>query len=205
MSAFNNHSILHRLKLLFIGDARNVKDSNIFHKISLVAVLAWVGLGADGLSSSCYGPQEAFLALGNYHYLGIFVALGTALTITVISMSYSQTIELFPSGGGGYLVASKLHSPFVGMVSGSALLIDYVLTISVSIAGCADAIFSFLPASFLYLKIYFSIFVIGFMILINLRGVRESIAILAPIFLLFDITHLFAILYSIFYHSSDIN
>ncbi|MFH1050099.1 MAG: APC family permease [bacterium] len=205
MSEFSNHSIVHRLKLLFIGDARNVKDSKIFHKISLIAILAWVGLGADGLSSSCYGPQEAFLALGNYHYLGLFVALGTAITITVISMSYSQTIELFPSGGGGYLVASKLHSPFVGMVSGSALLIDYVLTISVSIAGCADAIFSFLPPQYLYLKIYFSIFVIGFMILINLRGVKESIAILAPIFLLFVLTHLFAILYSIFYHSSDFN
>jgi hypothetical protein len=65
------------------------------------------------------------------------------------AQSYSQIIELFPSGGGGYLVASKLLSPSVGMVSGCALMIDYVLTITLSIASGADAIFSFLPPAWL--------------------------------------------------------
>src|ERR1035441_3869860 len=92
---------------LVIGKPKSVKDSSIFHSLSLVAFFAWVGLGADGLSSSCYGPPEAFLNLGSHAYLGIFVALGTVITIMVISASYSQIIELFPSGGGGYLVASK--------------------------------------------------------------------------------------------------
>lgn len=133
------------LKDVIIGKARSPKDVTIFHKLSLIAFFAWVGLGADGLSSSCYGPQEAFLALGKHPYLGLFVGIGTVLTIFVISASYSQIVELFPTGGGGYLVASKLLSPSFGMLSGCALLIDYVLTTTVSIASGADAVSSLLP------------------------------------------------------------
>ncbi|MCX5781411.1 MAG: hypothetical protein NT145_01720 [Elusimicrobia bacterium] len=76
-----------KLKRLFIGGPKSPHDHEIFHKISLIAFFAWVGLGADGLSSSCYGPQEAFLALTKHHFLAIFVALGTALTIFVICSS----------------------------------------------------------------------------------------------------------------------
>ncbi len=86
------------------------------------------------MSSSSYGPQEAYLALGGHIYLAIFVAVSIVLTIFVISTSYSQIVELFPTGGGGYLVASKLLSPSLGMLSGCALLIDCVLTIAISIA-----------------------------------------------------------------------
>ena len=138
-----------KVKNLVMGGPRNVQDQTIFHKLSLIAFFAWVGLGADGLSSSCYGPQEAFLALNGHTYLSIFVAIGTVLTIFIICSSYSQIVELFPHGGGGYLVASKLLSPTLGMVSGCALLIDYVLTITVSVASGADAIFSFLPPEWL--------------------------------------------------------
>ena len=119
---------------LIIGPPRNVRDPRIFHSLSLIAFLAWVGLGSDGLSSSCYGPEEAFLALGHAQYLAGFLALMTALTVFVISASYSQTIDLFPTGGGGYLVASKLLGPYPGVVSGCALVVDYVLTISISIS-----------------------------------------------------------------------
>jgi amino acid transporter len=102
------------LKNVVIGRARNLSDRNIFHHLSLAAVLAWVGLGADGLSSSCYGPEAAYLALAGHPHLSLFVAIAVVLTITVICLSYSQIIELFPSGGGGYLVASKLLSPQPG-------------------------------------------------------------------------------------------
>jgi amino acid transporter len=103
-----------RVKALVIGRSLSPHDHSVFHKLSLIAFLAWVGLGADGLSSSCYGPQEAFLALGSHPYLSIFVGLASALTVFIISTSYSQIIELFPTGGGGYLVASKLLSHTVG-------------------------------------------------------------------------------------------
>ncbi len=92
------------LSKVLIGPARDVHDPKIFHSLSLVAFLAWVGLGSDGLSSSCYGPEEAFLALGSHQYLAIFLALLMALTVFIISASYSQTIDQFPTGGGGYLV-----------------------------------------------------------------------------------------------------
>src|SRR6201988_1052291 len=133
------------LSRVLIGPARDLRDPQLFHSLSLVAFLAWVGLGSDGLSSSCYGPEEAFLALGPHRYLAVFLAMLTALTVFIISASYSQTIDEFPTGGGGYLVATKLLGSVAGLVSGCALIVDYVLTIAISIASGADAIFSFLP------------------------------------------------------------
>jgi amino acid transporter len=192
--------LLKRLKTIIIGDPHSPKDQRIFHQLSLIAFFAWVGLGADGLSSSCYGPQEAFLALQGHEYLAIFVALGTAITIFVICASYNQIIELFPTGGGGYLVASKLLSPQLGMIAGCALLIDYMLTITVSIASGADAIFSFLPVSWQTYKVTFALVVIVLITVLNLRGVKESVLPLVPIFIIFVITHVFAILYTLFTH-----
>src|SRR6202142_2295407 len=138
---------------VIIGPPRDVRDPEIFHSLSLVAFLAWVGLGSDGLSSSCYGPEEAFLALGHHQYLAVFLALLMALTVFIISASYSQTIDQFPTGGGGYVVATRLLGSYAGLVSGCALIVDYVLTISISIASGADAIFSFVPASWLPYKL----------------------------------------------------
>jgi len=198
MDTVNEVPFIEKIKNVVIGKAHDPHDSTLFHNLSLIAFFAWVGLGADGLSSSCYGPQEAFLALGGHVYLSLFVALGTAFTIIIISTSYSQTIELFPSGGGGYLVASKLLSPELGMISGCALLIDYVLTITVSIASGADAIFSFLPAYLYPFKLSFSAFLLLFMIVLNLRGVKESVMPLVPIFLTFVATHIFIIFYAFF-------
>lgn len=180
-----------------MGDARSISDPGIFHKLSLIAFFAWVGLGADGLSSSCYGPEEAFLALKGHEHLSIFVALGTVITIFVISASYKQIIELFPTGGGGYLVASKLISPSVGMVAGSALLIDYLLTITLSVASGADALFSFLPAHMIQYKLPVAVGGVSLLIILNLRGVKESVLPLVPIFLLFILTHSFAIIYTL--------
>lgn len=185
---------------ILIGSAKNPHDVGIFHKLSLIAFLAWIGLGADGLSSSCYGPEEAFLALGNHPYLGIFVALASGLTIFIIATSYSQIIELFPSGGGGYLVASKLLTPTIGMISGCALLIDYVLTISISIASGADAIFSFVPQYWYGYKLEFAVFGLIVLTILNLRGIKEAVLPLVPVFLTFVVFHLFAILYSFFTH-----
>jgi len=82
-------------------------------------MLAWIGLGADGLSSSSYGPEEAFLYLGTHVHLALYLMVATVVTVFLISASYSQIIELFPTGGGGYLVGTKLLGPTAGIVSGS--------------------------------------------------------------------------------------
>jgi amino acid transporter len=182
---------------LLIGPARDVKDPHVFHNLSLIAFLAWVGLGSDGLSSSCYGPEEAFLALGPHQYLAVFLALLTALTVFIISASYSQTIDQFPTGGGGYVVASRLLGSYPGLVSGCALVVDYVLTISISIASGADAIFSFLPVSWLHFKLWICIVVVVVLVGMNLRGVKESVLTLLPIFIAFVLMHVWLITYAL--------
>jgi amino acid transporter len=187
-----------------IGARKNIEDPGIFHKIALFPLLAWIGLGADGVSSSSYGPPEAFVALGEHTYLAIFLALGTALTVFIISYAYTRIIEHFPSGGGGYIVATHTISERAGVLSGSALLIDYMLTITVSIAACADAIFSFLPFHYQPYKLAFACLLILILIEMNLRGVKESVMVLAPIFLVFIAAHALLLGYGLFAHAPQI-
>ncbi|MBS1121215.1 MAG: amino acid transporter-like protein [Deltaproteobacteria bacterium] len=178
------------LRERLFGRKKDFRDPSIFHHVSLVALLAWVGLGADGLSSSAYGPEEAFKSLGEGHrYMAIFLALAVALTVFVISYGYSRIIEQFPQGGGGYVVASKHLGPYPGLVSGSALLVDYVLTIAVSVASAGDAVFSFLPPGWHEYKLGSVLAVLAGLTVLNLRGVKESILILTPIFLIFLVSH----------------
>ena len=181
------------LKDLLLGKPKDPLDPKVFHQISLIAFLAWVGLGADGLSSSAYGPEEAYLALGEHFFLALPLAILMATTVFVISASYSHIIELFPTGGGGYLVATKLLGPKVGLVSGSALIVDYMLTITISVASAGDQVFSFLPVSIHGAKLAIEFIMIFFLIYLNLRGTKESVLFLLPIFLLFVLAHLFAI------------
>ncbi|MDQ6800387.1 MAG: APC family permease [Acidobacteriota bacterium] len=188
---------IRRLRRIVIGKARNVSDPEIFRHTTLIAFLAWVGLGADGLSSSAYGPEEAYKALGPHSHLAILLTAMTAITIAVISTAYANLIEYFPGGGGGYLVATKLLGNRVGVVSGCALLVDYMLTITVSIASGCDQIFSFLPVSMVHYKLWMEIAVIAFLVVLNLRGVKESVNFLAPIFVAFLIMHVILIVYAI--------
>ena len=185
------------IKHLLFGPPRDPFSKQTQHGIALVAFLAWIGLGADGLSSSCYGPEQAFIALGQHTSLGIYLAIATALTVFIISLAYTQVIELFPGGGGGYRIASYLVGPYAGLVSGSALIVDYVLTIGISAASGVDALFSLLPQGLLHLKLPIECLVIILLVFLNLRGVKESIKILMPIFLGFVVTHAFLIVYGI--------
>ncbi len=187
-----------------IGPPRDINDPGIFHKLALIPFFAWIGLGADGLSSSAYGPEEAFRALGEQTYLALFLALAAAATVFIISYTYSKVIEYFPHGGGGYIVASHMLGKRVGVVSGSALIIDYILTITVSITSCIDALFSYFPVQYQQFKIITAAVFIIILIILNIRGVKESIAILAPIFLVFIITHAIMLGYGIFSHVADI-
>src|SRR5208337_3209545 len=88
--------------------------------------------------------------------------------------------------------------PTAGMISGSALLIDYVLTITISVASGADALFSFFPPGLLHYKLPFALGGVVLLTVMNLRGVKESVLPLVPIFLIFVITHAFIIAYAIF-------
>src|SRR6266545_3630191 len=149
----------HKLRHLLFGPPRDVQDPRTHHHISLIALLAWVGLGADGLSSSAYGPDEAFRALGKHGYLAVALALATAVN---------------------------------------------VLTISVSVASCGDAIFSFLPPALATWKLLFEAAGIALLLLLNLRGVKESVSFLAPIFGLFLVTHVILLVGGLGTHVTEV-
>jgi amino acid transporter len=201
--AGHEQTFLARLRRKLLGKPRDINEPSIFFKISLIPIMAWIGLGADGLSSSSYGPEEAFKALGPHTYLAVFLALATALTVIVISYAYSRIIEHFPHGGGGYVVATHTISDSAGVIAGSALLVDYVLTIAVSLASCGDAIFSYLPPAWLQYKLVFVAFLIVLLLFLNLRGVKESVTFLAPIFAIFIVTHVLLIGYGLLSHAGE--
>lgn len=197
-------SIFKKVARAIFGAPKYLNDPHLFHKMSLIPILAWVGLGSDGLSSSAYGPEEAFRALGEHRYLALLLALATAMTVFIISYAYSRIIEHFPHGGGGYIVASHILGEKAGVVSGSALLVDYVMTITISIASCCDALFSYVPPSLHHYKVPVACFLTIVLIILNVRGVKESITILAPIFMTFIATHLVMLLYGVISHADKI-
>src|SRR5258708_21742733 len=87
------------LKSILVGRARSLTDRDLFHKVSLIALFAWVGLGADGLSSSCYGPEETFRTLGGHPHPAVFVPRASAITITPSCARYSPSRCRFPTAG----------------------------------------------------------------------------------------------------------
>jgi amino acid transporter len=196
-------NLFHSLRAFVLGRPLDPLSRETRHSLALVAFFAWVGLGADGISSSCYGPEEAFRALGEHSHLGLYLAVATAVTVFIIALAYNQVIELFPTGGGGYRVASSLLGPYAGLASGAALIVDYVLTIAISIASGVDAMFSLLPVAFQQYKVGTEAVLIALLLMMNLRGMKEVIAVLLPVFLGFIATHAFLIVYGILAHAGE--
>ncbi|MGZ5143946.1 MAG: APC family permease, partial [Burkholderiales bacterium] len=195
---------LGKLREVVLGKPRDPLSADTRHNIALIAFFAWVGLGADGLSSSCYGPEEAYLALGPHTHLGLYLAAATVVTVFIISLAYNQVVELFPTGGGGYRVASQLVGPKAGLVSGAALIVDYVLTIAISIASGADAVFSLLPTGWHDWKVATGVVAVVVLIVLNLRGMKEAIKVLLPIFIGFVVVHTVLIFYGVYAHAGSL-
>ena len=186
-----------RLRGLILGPPRDPLDPEISQRILLAAMLAWVGFGANGLSSALYGPEKAYVALGTHTELAPLLALATTATVFVIALAYSQVMEIFPSGGGSYKIASSLLGPKFGLVSGSAQVVEYVLTIAVSLASGTDALFSLLPVSAQIYKLAAEIALAVLLVVLNLRGMQESIRFLAPIVVGFFFLHALLIVFGI--------
>ena len=191
------------LRQFVVGAPLDPLSRKTRHNLALVAFFAWVGLGADGISSSAYGPEEAFKALGEHTHLGLYLALATVATVFVIAFAYNQVIELFPTGGGGYRVASRLLGPYAGVAAGAALLLDYVLTIAISAAAGVDALFSLLPLQWQAWKLAAGLAIVAVLLLLNLRGMKEAIKVLLPVFLGFIATHFVLIVYGILAHAGE--
>ena len=197
MAVCNAMNIFRKFIRAILGKERDPLAKDMRQHMALAVFLAWIGLGSDGLSSANYGPAEAYIALGQSTHIALYIALMTALTVFVISAAYNQVIRLFPSGGGGYKVATTLLGPYAGLVSGAALIVDYVLTIAISVASGVDALFTLLPLGYQDIKLMTELGVVLLLLILNLRGVKEPLRLLVPLFLTFVITHLGFILVGI--------
>ena len=162
------------LKRLLLG--RAMASGELEHTL-LPKTIALPVFASDPLSSNAYATQEILLvlgiagtgALGNVFPISIAVAL---LLVTVVT-SYRQTVRAYPGGGGAYRVSRENIGTYAGLLAAAALLLDYVLTVSVSITAGVDAIVSAAP-SLEHVKVQMAIVFILFVTLMNLRGVRES-------------------------------
>ena len=188
-----------RLRRFLFGEPRNLEDRGLAHQIALVPLLAWIGLGADGLSSSAYGPEEAYRALGEHTYLAIPLALVVTLMVFTLCACYSKIIEHFPQGGGGYVVSTALLGSTPGAISGCALGglrpdgdgFDRGRGIGdVQPGPKRMAVSSHPSGNWAHRHAGVP----------EHPGVRESVIVLAPIFLVFIVTHVVAIVGAIAGH-----
>ncbi len=144
--------------------------------------------GLDGLTSAAYGPEAAMALLiplgliGVQHYLlPIFAAILTLLVI--LYLSYRQTIEAYPNGGGSYTVASENLGAGAGLLAAAALMIDYILTAAVGISAGVTALVSAIPRLQPH-QLAFCLLILAIIAIVNMRGVKESgFAFMLPTFL----------------------
>jgi amino acid transporter len=162
------------LKRLIIG--RPFRSDRITHTL-LPKRIALPIFASDPLSSVAYATEEILLVLTvgglAYLYLTPWIAAAVTLLLAVVVMSYRQVVQAYPSGGGSYEVVSKNLGPRAGLVVAAALLVDYVMTVAVSVAAGVDNIISAIPE----LNPFRVAINIGFIVVVtamNLRGVRES-------------------------------
>ena len=152
-------------------------ESERLSKIKALAVFS-----SDALSSTAYATQEILfvLVLAGAGAIDLSLPIGIAITtlLAVVVISYRQTVRAYPNGGGAYIVAHENLGTTPGLVAASALLIDYVLTVSVSIAAAMDALAS-LHSGFRPFAVEIAVLVVAFVTIINLRGLRESGTIFA--------------------------
>lgn len=167
------------LKRLLVG--RQVATSRMEHTL-LPKILALPVFSSDALSSVAYATEEILLVLVaasiSARTLVFPIAIAISVLMAIVVASYRQTVRAYPSGGGAYIVSRKNLGVLPGLVAAAALLVDYVLTVAVSVAAGVFAIVSAAPG-LAHLRVPLSLGFVGFITLINLRGVRESGALFA--------------------------
>ena len=197
------------LKRLLVGRAKRTEQA-IHERLTKKTGLAV--FASDALSSTAYASEEILLVLavavgyGQTHAFNYVVpiTLVIATVLAIVATSYRQTIYAYPSGGGAYIVAKENLGTYAGLVAAAALLVDYVLTVSVSIsAGVAAITSAALGTRFAWLnnhKVFLCLILIAFIAIANLRGVRESGALFAGPTYSFVISFLFMIAYGLIHY-----
>lgn len=190
------------LRSLLIG--RPLPTERLQHE-RLPKFLALPVLAADNLSSVAYATDEILIALviaGStvaFQYT-FWIALSISVLLWIVTFSYRQTVLAYPTGGGAYIVAKENLGSLPAQIAGAALLLDYVLTVAVSVCAGIAAVISAFP-SLEPFRVTFCLIAIAFITIANLRGVRESGALFAPpvyLFVLCMLTTIVIGLYKIF-------
>src|SRR5882724_6421251 len=171
------------VKRLFVGRALRTEQA-AHERLSKKTALAV--FSSDALSSTAYATEEILLVLavaavygqaGAFRYV-VPISIGIGVLLVIVAISYRQTIHAYPSGGGAYIVAKENLGTLPGLIAGASLLVDYVLTVSVSVAAGVEAITSAMVGTrFAGLhnhRVLLCLFFIGFITVANLRGVREA-------------------------------
>lgn len=165
---------LHRLKRLFVGTPLPTAQSRHerLGKSTALAVFA-----SDALSSVSYATEEILLVLILAGSIALSyslpIAVGIAVLIGIVTSSYSQTIRAYPAGGGAYIVTKDNLGVVPGLIAAAALLIDYVLTVAVSVAAGVAAVTSAMPHLYRY-RVLLCVAAVALISVANLRGIRES-------------------------------
>src|SRR5436190_6124550 len=202
-------NFLSKLKRILVG--RALRTEQALHE-RLTKKVALAVFSSDALSSTAYATEEILLVLavavaagqsGSFRYV-IPISIGIALLLAIVTLSYRQTIHAYPTGGGAYVVAKENLGTTPGLVAAASLLIDYVLTVSVSVAAGVAAITSAAQGtSFAWITNYKVLIGVGFVVLIavaNLRGVRESGSLFALPTYIFLFSFLFMIGYGLVFY-----
>jgi amino acid transporter len=197
------------VKRLLVGRALRTEQAT--HE-RLTKKTALAVFSSDALSSTAYATEEILLVLAvasaatsgaSFHYV-VPVSVGIAVLLAIVATSYRQTIHAYPSGGGAYIVAKENLGTTPGLIAGASLLVDYVLTVSVSIAAGVAAITSAVQGTrYAWLndhKVILCLVFIAFIATANLRGVRESGALFATPTYVFVVSFLFMIAFGLFHY-----
>ncbi|ASN62628.1 APC family permease [Latilactobacillus curvatus] len=175
---------MQQLKRIFIGKPLKSSDEGN-QKLGRFKALAM--LSSDALSSVAYGTEEIVIVLTTLSAAAIWYSIPIAAFVLVLllslTLSYRQVIHAYPGGGGAYVVSSENLGKNAGLVAGGSLLVDYMLTVAVSISAGAEAITSAIPALYGH-QVGISFFIVLILMGMNLRGMRESASFLmVPVYL----------------------
>lgn len=166
------------LKRLLVGKPLKSAE-NDEHKLTRFAALAL--LSSDALSSIAYGTEQIVVVLVALSAAAIWYSLPIAAFVIILlislTLSYRQIIHAYPHGGGAYVVSSENLGKNAGLISGGSLLIDYMLTVAVSVSAGAEAITSAVPALYGH-QVAISVTIVLLLMMLNLRGLRESASFL---------------------------
>src|SRR2546426_10011197 len=197
------------LKRFLVGTPKRTEEA-IYERLTKKTALAV--FSSDALSSTAYASEEILLVLAvaaaygqsyAYYYV-VPISILIALVLGIVATSYRQTIHAYPSGGGAYIVAKENLGTYPGLIAAAALLVDYILTVSVSLSAGVAAITSAAQGTrFSWLnnhKVLLCLILITLIALANLRGVRESGALFAGPTYAFVISFLFMIGYGIIHY-----